>query len=94
MFFSFATFALAALATANAAAVNSTLLSRGIGVHCGTTDDATLSDCQQLLNDDATWNAAWAGQRNVCQYVSPILRYFLGADDTQLDQHWQRHRQR
>ena len=53
----------------------------GIGVHCGTTNDATLSDCQALLNDDATWSAAWAGTSNVCQYVLlcplPSLRIYL-----------------
>lgn len=62
--------ALSALTTGvYAAAVNTTLKARGIGVSCGTTNDATLSDCQTLLNDDATWNAAWAGTSNVCQYV-------------------------
>ncbi|GJE91140.1 hypothetical protein PsYK624_072890 [Phanerochaete sordida] len=40
----------------------------GIGVHCGTTNDATLSDCKALLNDDATWDGAWAGTSNVCHY--------------------------
>lgn len=39
---------------------------RSQGVHCGTTDDATLSDCQQLVTPE-TWNAAWAGSSNVCQ---------------------------
>ncbi|GJE91142.1 hypothetical protein PsYK624_072910 [Phanerochaete sordida] len=43
----------------------------GIGVHCGTTSDATLSDCTALLNDDATWSAAWAGTSNVCHYSNP-----------------------
>jgi hypothetical protein len=41
----------------------------GVGVHCGTTNDATLSDCQALLNDEGTWDAAWAGTSNVCQSV-------------------------
>lgn len=37
-----------------------------VGVHCGTTDDATLSDCKALL-DPGTWNSAFAGTSNVCQ---------------------------
>ena len=45
----------------------------GIGVHCGTTDDATLSDCQALLYDDGIWGAAWAGTSNVCQFVAFTL---------------------
>lgn len=36
-------------------------------VHCGTTQDATLSDCETLLYNDGVWNAAWAGNTNVCQ---------------------------
>ncbi|KAJ7829300.1 hypothetical protein B0H14DRAFT_2594186 [Mycena olivaceomarginata] len=35
-------------------------------VHCGTTSDATLSDCQALVQPD-TWAAAWAGDSNTCQ---------------------------
>ena len=27
------------------------------GVHCGTTADATLSDCQALLNEQGIWDA-------------------------------------
>ena len=27
------------------------------GVHCGTTADATLSDCQALVNDQGIWDA-------------------------------------
>lgn len=27
-----------------------------VGVHCGTTGDATLSDCQAMLNDQAFWD--------------------------------------
>ena len=27
------------------------------GVHCGTTQDATLSDCYALLTDTALWDA-------------------------------------
>jgi isochorismate hydrolase len=51
----------------------------GIGVHCGTTSDATLSDCQALLNDDTTWDAAWAGSSNVCQFVYPMTALLLVA---------------
>ncbi|CAL1706547.1 unnamed protein product [Somion occarium] len=42
-----------------------------VGVHCGTTEDATLSDCQALV-DPGTWNGAWAGTSNVCHYTNPI----------------------
>ncbi|KAJ6565846.1 hypothetical protein DFH09DRAFT_462435 [Mycena vulgaris] len=38
-------------------------------VHCGTTSDATLSDCQALVQPD-TWNAAWAAGSNVCHWSS------------------------
>ncbi|KAF9455992.1 hypothetical protein BDZ94DRAFT_1315615 [Collybia nuda] len=38
-----------------------------VGVHCGTTEDATLSDCQKLLTPD-TWNGAWAGSNSVCHF--------------------------
>ncbi|KAJ7913625.1 hypothetical protein B0H13DRAFT_1612376 [Mycena leptocephala] len=38
-----------------------------VGVHCGTTSDATFSDCQALF-DPATWDSAWAGDTNVCHY--------------------------
>ncbi|KAJ7874863.1 hypothetical protein B0H13DRAFT_2348434 [Mycena leptocephala] len=37
-------------------------------VHCGTTSDATLSDCQTLVQPDV-WNAAWAGGSDTCQLV-------------------------
>lgn len=47
---------------------NVTLSTRDAGqtVHCGTTSDATLSDCQALVDLD-TWNAAYAGTSNTCQ---------------------------
>ncbi|KAJ6565675.1 hypothetical protein B0H10DRAFT_2359153 [Mycena sp. CBHHK59/15] len=38
-----------------------------VGAHCGTTSDATYSDCQALV-DPATWDAAWAADSNVCHY--------------------------
>ncbi|EIM91784.1 uncharacterized protein STEHIDRAFT_151144 [Stereum hirsutum FP-91666 SS1] len=38
-------------------------------VHCGTTSDATLSDCQALVELD-TWNAAYAGTSNTCHYTN------------------------
>ncbi|CAL1699320.1 unnamed protein product [Somion occarium] len=41
-----------------------------VGVHCGTTSDATLSDCQALV-DSGTWNGEWAGKGNVCHYSNP-----------------------
>ncbi|KAK7448066.1 hypothetical protein VKT23_013822 [Stygiomarasmius scandens] len=37
-----------------------------VGVHCGTTDDATFSDCQALVNPD-TWNAAFT-TGNICHW--------------------------
>ncbi|KAJ6469664.1 hypothetical protein DFH09DRAFT_1254042 [Mycena vulgaris] len=41
-----------------------------VGVHCGTTSDATFSDCQ-ALTDPATWSSAWAADSNVCHYSNP-----------------------
>ncbi|KAJ7880078.1 hypothetical protein B0H13DRAFT_1886777 [Mycena leptocephala] len=41
-----------------------------VGTHCGTTEDATYSDCQALV-DPATWSSAWAGSSNVCHYSNP-----------------------
>ncbi|KAJ7809674.1 hypothetical protein B0H13DRAFT_2385098 [Mycena leptocephala] len=38
-------------------------------VHCGTTSDATLSDCQALVQPD-TWNSVWAAGSNVCHWSS------------------------
>lgn len=69
MFFSnIALMALTLIALApSALAVPSVKISeRVVGVHCGTTADATLSDCQQLVTP-GTWDAAWAGSSNVCQ---------------------------
>lgn len=67
----------------NALAVPSSKISqRRVGVHCGTTADATLSDCQQLVTP-GTWDIAWAGSSNVCQLsgcVNP--RFFHGIIDT------------
>ncbi|GJE91141.1 hypothetical protein PsYK624_072900 [Phanerochaete sordida] len=40
-------------------------------VFCGTTEDATLSDCQALVQPD-TWNAAWAAGSNVCHYTNGL----------------------
>ena len=38
-----------------------------VGVHCGTTDDATFSDCQALV-DPTNWANAFT-TNSVCQYV-------------------------
>lgn len=50
------------------AALAFSISSRDAGqiVHCGTTSDATLSDCQQLVQPD-TWNSVFAGSTNECQ---------------------------
>ncbi|KZV98981.1 hypothetical protein EXIGLDRAFT_831762 [Exidia glandulosa HHB12029] len=40
-------------------------------VSCGTTSDATLSDCQALV-DPATWSAAFAGGSNVCHFTNGL----------------------
>ncbi|GJE91139.1 hypothetical protein PsYK624_072880 [Phanerochaete sordida] len=40
-------------------------------VFCGTTDDATLSDCKTLVEPD-TWSAAWAAGSNVCHYTNGL----------------------
>ncbi|KAJ7829301.1 hypothetical protein B0H14DRAFT_3873108 [Mycena olivaceomarginata] len=41
-----------------------------VGTHCGTTSDATFSDCQALV-DPGTWDGAWAADTNVCHYSNP-----------------------
>ncbi|KAJ7261644.1 hypothetical protein C8J57DRAFT_1071947, partial [Mycena rebaudengoi] len=38
-----------------------------VGVHCGSTSDATFSDCQALI-DPTTWDSAWVTDTNVCHY--------------------------
>ncbi|KAJ8496320.1 hypothetical protein ONZ45_g12517 [Pleurotus djamor] len=43
-----------------------------VGVHCGTTGDATLSDCQALINDEGAWNAAF-NTGNTCTYTNPFI---------------------
>jgi hypothetical protein len=43
--------ALLALFATSASAINYL----NTGVHCGTTSDATLSDCQALVNDLSIW---------------------------------------
>ncbi|EKM50428.1 uncharacterized protein PHACADRAFT_166109 [Phanerochaete carnosa HHB-10118-sp] len=40
----------------------------GIGVHCGTRADATLSDCKALLNNDATYSNSDSGVINTVAY--------------------------
>lgn len=59
-----------------AAVAQGAVVARDGDVHCGTTNDATFSDCQTLLNDDATWNAAWAGTSNVCHYTNVLMPAF------------------
>jgi len=68
MYFSSMTtlFILAMLPAVLATPFNLTRRDAGQNVHCGTTADATLSDCQQLV-DPATWDAAFAGSSNECQ---------------------------
>ncbi|CAA7259340.1 unnamed protein product [Cyclocybe aegerita] len=46
-------------------------LSKRDEVHCGTTDDATLSDCRALIDNRDNWNAAFAGNDNLCHYTNP-----------------------
>ncbi|ORX36082.1 hypothetical protein BD324DRAFT_630088 [Kockovaella imperatae] len=41
------------------------------GVHCGTTADATLSDCEALVNDQSIWDAAF-NTGNICHYSNVI----------------------
>lgn len=38
-------------------------------VHCGTTSDATLSDCQFLTSDQPTWDAAY-NLDNTCHFTN------------------------
>ncbi|KAL0581216.1 hypothetical protein V5O48_000804 [Marasmius crinis-equi] len=46
-------------------------VSGDVGVHCGTTDDATLSDCHALVDDEGAWNAAF-NTGNTCSFVNPF----------------------
>lgn len=36
------------------------------GVHCGTSADATLSDCQALVNDQGIWDAGKSSCQSTC----------------------------
>lgn len=63
-----AALSLAAAAPSALANPSIKIIQRKTGVHCGTTADATLSDCQQLVTP-ATWNSVWAGSTNACQSV-------------------------
>ncbi|KAL8286593.1 hypothetical protein RQP46_004610 [Phenoliferia psychrophenolica] len=38
-------------------------------VHCGTTSDATLSDCHNLIDNVDTWNAAF-NTNNICHFFA------------------------
>ncbi|GJE91170.1 hypothetical protein PsYK624_073190 [Phanerochaete sordida] len=40
-------------------------------VFCGTTEDATLSDCKTLVEPD-TWNSVWVAGANVCHYTNGL----------------------
>ncbi|KAL0577526.1 hypothetical protein V5O48_004467 [Marasmius crinis-equi] len=42
-----------------------------VGVHCGTTNDATLSDCHALIDDEGAWNAAF-NTGNKCTFTNPL----------------------
>ncbi|KAI5478839.1 hypothetical protein MNV49_004571 [Pseudohyphozyma bogoriensis] len=44
-------------------------------VHCGTTSDATLSDCQTLTGDVDTWNAAF-NWNNVCHFTNVLANVY------------------
>ncbi|KAJ7664085.1 hypothetical protein B0H17DRAFT_1336823 [Mycena rosella] len=65
---------LAILVASSAMAGPSTHNARASCVHCGTTQDATLSDCQALVTTD-TWNAAWSGKSNACHWGLGNLAY-------------------
>ncbi|KAJ8088414.1 hypothetical protein AAF712_005214 [Marasmius tenuissimus] len=43
-----------------------------VGIHCGTTKDATFSDCKSLIEDESTWNAAF-NTANTCSYLNPWI---------------------
>ncbi|KAJ7926363.1 hypothetical protein B0H13DRAFT_1599678, partial [Mycena leptocephala] len=43
-----------------------------IGVHCGTTSDATFSDCQELVKPE-TWNSVFNPGNSVCSYSPDIF---------------------
>ncbi|KAL0581217.1 hypothetical protein V5O48_000805 [Marasmius crinis-equi] len=42
-------------------------------VHCGTTDDATLSDCQALVTDKALWDSVF-NTGNICHFTNVIYQ--------------------
>ncbi|KAJ8496319.1 hypothetical protein ONZ45_g12516 [Pleurotus djamor] len=44
-------------------------------VHCGTTSDATLSDCQALTSDKALWDSVF-NTNNVCHFTNPTYQLF------------------
>ncbi|PWN88749.1 hypothetical protein FA10DRAFT_303678 [Acaromyces ingoldii] len=51
----------------------STLLTAhaSVGVHCGTTGDAVLSDCKDMLNDKAFWDGEF-NTGATCTYTNPF----------------------
>ncbi|KAJ7327880.1 hypothetical protein DFH08DRAFT_967672 [Mycena albidolilacea] len=67
MYFTAAIFSLALAIPAIAFPSNLTARDDLTCVHCGTTSDATLSDCQALVQPDV-WNGAWAGGSNKCHW--------------------------
>ncbi|KAL0580887.1 hypothetical protein V5O48_001080 [Marasmius crinis-equi] len=42
-------------------------------VHCGTTADATLSDCQQLTSDKGLWDSVF-NTNNICHFTNPTYQ--------------------
>lgn len=44
-------------------------------VHCGTTSDATLSDCQFLTSDQPTWDANF-NTGNTCTFTNPLANLY------------------
>ncbi|KZV97020.1 hypothetical protein EXIGLDRAFT_704321 [Exidia glandulosa HHB12029] len=64
-------FTFAVLSIVLPAVLGASLIKRDT-VHCGTTADATLSDCQNLVNNADVFNAAWAGNSNTCHYTNVV----------------------
>jgi len=77
--------ALLALFATSASAINYL----NTGVHCGTTADATLSDCQALVNDLSIWEGGESSS-----LLEALVRAEDSMDDGQHLQLFQRHLER
>ncbi|WVR03729.1 hypothetical protein IAU60_000724 [Kwoniella sp. DSM 27419] len=63
-------FFLAALTLAGLISASPLVAEKRDSVKCGTTKDATFSDCQALTQDPNLWNSVWAGGSNKCGVIN------------------------